>query len=186
MALAAAGALGVAAEYTVSVSDFCHFCEHAKTVSSRTWEQLRRELRACVTCAEFCELVDAKLRTRFLKKRWKGRDRAVLAALETADSVRFVPADSACTMHTAQRPNVDWHAQVYVECKAQCEAHAGKEWSGDGRCGCSVDEYFACANLLERLRPYRRVMCPRQLLALEFKEYKRHALVLIGDALADV
>jgi len=166
-------------EWTTGVANFTHVREHAKALNLSSWDAVRK-LRNCATCADLCELVDKKLRARFLKKRWKNRDPELLRALESAHSVRFIVGDGmTCSMHTSKRHNSDYHAQVLLECEDRCPAHESASGCFQD-CGCATRSFAICSNVQARLLEYRRVMCLRQLLTLDYREYKTLAASMAG------
>ncbi len=178
-------------EWVATVANFDHFKSHVRSYARevRSWHELRdkRQLQNCLTCKELCEQVDRKLRERFARKRWKGREAATLEALENAAAVSFeVAVDGpVCSLHTTRRPNSDQHPGVRATYYERCEAHendAPAAGAPDSPCGCRARREFVCSNLMLRMAHYRRVMCLRQLLTLEYREYKEMSLQLASEA----
>lgn len=183
MAAESAAAALPRSEWAAGVADFDHFKRHAEALcaGARSWDQLANGLRQCATCTGLCDLVDKRLRARFLKKRWKGREPELLEALTASDEVSFCLGDRmTCTWHTQRRPNSDYHSQLLVECVELCSSHESVCGAFVG-CACSRRRFCVCSELMPRLSQYRRVMCPRQLLALEYREYKALSLALAGE-----
>lgn len=184
------GALPPHSEWIATVANFDHFKSHVRSYASdvRSWRELRekRALQNCLTCKELCEQVDRRLRERFARKRWKGRDPATLEALEHATAVQFeVGADGpSCSLHTTRRPNSDQHPAARATYYERCEAHEAEApmMLLDHPCGCRVRQEFVCFNLIARMAHYRHIMCLRQLLTLEYREYKEMSLQLASEA----
>jgi hypothetical protein len=178
-------------EWVATVANFDHFKSHVQTFGAgvRTWRELRerRALQQCLTCKELCDQVDRRLRERFVRKRWKGREPATLEALEHATAVRFeADADGlTCSAHSLRRPNSDQHPALRATYYERCEAHERETpfgVVGEQPCGCRARQEYVCFQLMPRMVHYRHVMCLRQLLTLEYRDYKEMSLQLASEA----